>query len=378
MDALPFSCFTLKLTGILTFGPSSYSLCYKYFTRCLILFLVAVALVKVMYDILFRDTVISAAMIGVGLYSIELATYLSILKKSKNLDPMMGQVMGILTKDEARKVKSFDRRSFILKLVAMTSFIVLILVHLKAADFKSTKETTKRVSLIEDLIQKIQSLSFTVGLLVFYMLMQAYISLLNVSVVFANHIRSRFSKNEIQAGVHFEHVIRSLKRYNSFMTAINSNIGILPFAVFAVLFVFFAGGISFMVVDGNKYSSQFTAFALAIVIVMPLVFAVEAIRKASKSRGVMKDCWQMAEDCIASSEMTGNGLDEKKETLKFYLSTRGVVRAKGCNSVVIDRSLILSFFSELIPFTVMLFTTLKEFERKVEDKTTGERNTTGR
>lgn len=86
----------------------------------------------------------------------------------------------------------------------------------------------------------------------------------------------------------------------------------------------------------------------------------------------------MAEDFIRTPEtgMGFKGSKNEKKALKFYLSTERVVCAKACGSIVIDGSLILSFFSELIPFTVMLFTTLKEFGRKTGDKSLAAKNFT--
>jgi hypothetical protein len=53
-----------------------------------------------------------------------------------------------------------------------------------------------------------------------------------------------------------------------------------------------------------------------------------------------------------------------QKSLKFFLITESVVPAKAADTIAIDHSLILSFFHQLIPFTVMMFTTMEEFERK--------------
>ena len=53
-----------------------------------------------------------------------------------------------------------------------------------------------------------------------------------------------------------------------------------------------------------------------------------------------------------------------RKSLKFFLITESVVPAKAGNAIIIDGSLIMSFFAQVVPFTVMLFTTMKEMERK--------------
>lgn len=55
-------------------------------------------------------------------------------------------------------------------------------------------------------------------------------------------------------------------------------------------------------------------------------------------------------------------LQHAKKMQKFWLVTQSVVSAKASGNIVIGRSLILSFFYVLLPTTIMMFTTIREFE----------------
>lgn len=75
----------------------------------------------------------------------------------------------------------------------------------------------------------------------------------------------------------------------------------------------------------------------------------------------------MAQDCAADplAIVTTDQAKKMRKSLKFFLMTESIVTVKACNTITIDRSLVLNFFSQAIPFTVMLFTTIKELERKM-------------
>jgi hypothetical protein len=154
------------------------------------------------------------------------------------------------------------------------------------------------------------------------------------------------------------------------MDVVNKDMGVLPFAILAIVFVFFSGNIAYIVVDGKNMSLTFTAITVWYLNVLFLVIVYQIISMASKSRNIMCRCWDMAEECVTESltEMENKVFHEERKALIFYLTTRRVVCAKACDIIVIDGSLVLSFFSELIPFTVMLFTTLKQFIRLDVDK----------
>lgn len=90
-------------------------------------------------------------------------------------------------------------------------------------------------------------------------------------------------------------------------------------------------------------------------------------------RLVGSKAWTAASDAVAVSpdDMQINSLQARKG-LKFYLMTESPVLVKACDNIIIDRSLILCFFNQLIPFTVMMFTTIRELERKSTAKSSNE------
>ena len=139
----------------------------------------------------------------------------------------------------------------------------------------------------------------------------------------------------------------------------------------ATEFVVFANGISFLVTSSNaiQLTFHFAGFTISTLNTIYLVSVFQTIELSTETKKTMSQVWQMAEECVSDPHavIPSDESMKMRESLKFYLLTESVVPAKACGTIVIDRSLTLNFFAQVIPFTVMLFTTIKEMERKLSD-----------
>lgn len=151
------------------------------------------------------------------------------------------------------------------------------------------------------------------------------------------------------------------------MRALNDDMGILPLNIFAMEFSVFSAGITFLMLNRDEIPAAFAALTVGSVNFLFLILTYRIIETATTSHKIISQCWSIAGDSITDPMMSGvkdKRPDMMRKALKFYLTTDGAVPAKAGDNIVIDRTLILSFFSHLIPFTVMLFTTVKEFEQQ--------------
>ena len=163
----------------------------------------------------------------------------------------------------------------------------------------------------------------------------------------------------------------SLKSFNKMMQSVNEEVGILPFSLLGLEFLVFTCGISLLVTSsGIESTTYITGFGVGAMNLLYLVTFFQVIELSTESRRAMSEAWQMAEECVSDpfTLNVSNQAMRMRKSLKFFLITESVVPAKACDTIVIDRSLILSFFAQAIPFTVMLFTTVKELEQKLSTK----------
>lgn len=276
MDALPFSRLSLRVLGILFFSESSvYPLCYTYFVRCTIILTYGLSILLQVYNVAFKDTTITIPIIGMGLHILELWSYVSLLMKGHTMDRMMKQATIILTEGEIKSVKCYDKRSLLSKLVYVMACVAMTMTYMETAtESVALKQLTTGFNVQDSptmaVVLELVRATFMNGFLLFTVLMQSYVSVMKVAVVVASHIESRFTRRQMTTGVSYDQVLKSLQHYNDFMADVNENMGVLPFSVFAIHFIFFSGGVSFVVVDGTKFASGFFLVCLAAVNVLLL------------------------------------------------------------------------------------------------------------
>ena len=96
-----------------------------------------------------------------------------------------------------------------------------------------------------------------------------------------------------------------------------------------------------------------------------LLLAMSLVILAGRSDATGGNAWRLATACVLDPLAPAPfPPSDALTSLKFYLTNESLVPAKAVGTIVIDRSLVLRFFEQVIPFTVMIFTTMNEFERR--------------
>lgn len=374
MEALPATRGYLTFVGVDTGLPvNKYLLVWWYIIRIFSILMTLSLIIFQVYNILFLDTVYLMACTQIALYSLELVTYIRVVIKSRKVFPLLDQAFQLLDKEQIVAMRKFDKRHFLIKLgygvICMILGTAYFLVKGIGPESTALAVAIRKSVDMSDTIVILFITAFALDFVLFALLIQAYVSVLNVMETIASQTQSTILRSRSHSPPDYELILRSLEWYNELMQAVNECIGMLPFAVLGMMFVYFSCGITFLITSGDELhiSPAFAALSVGFSNVVYIIFTYEIIQKASTIWKSMSRCWKNAGDCVSEPVVgltpTKESLEMRK-SLKFFLTTEKAIEVKACDTIAMDRSLILSFLSQLIPLTVMMFTTVKEFDRK--------------
>ena len=378
MNPLPISRRLLTFMGIQVDSPvSRWTTCWFYFMRVLATLIGTCLVFAQIYILLFMDTVLITCTAALGLYVLTLVSYVSVISKVSNLFAILTRTFETLDKVSMKKIKSHERRHASLKAAFMMIIIILGAVYLLQNGIGP--ETIALISGLrakpgtDPTIVLIPLTLFIVSVFLYMLCIQFYISVLFVTTQVAEQVRDKLIQANNSLETDYEGIKKSLELFNKLMQTINEEIGMLPFCLLGMEFICFCAGISFLVTSSGdiEVSPYFAAISVGAMNVLYLICVVQIIELSTESQKAIFHAWQMAHECVSDPMAFIPSLESKRmcKSLKFFLITETVVPAKAADTITIDRSLILNFFNQAIPFTVMLFTTMKEMDRKMNNKT---------
>jgi hypothetical protein len=379
MDALSTSRIHLMSMGIICDeSPSSLLKVWNHCARVISLIMVISLISIQLYGVIYYDNILIINITYLTVYFLESLTYLQMFSRTERLFSMLRHAFRKMDKATVLKIKNFDHRHVTFKFCYACTMVIGLVVYY------SISGSVQEASIIcmgfkesfSPTFVKIVFFSTIWTYWLFMFLMQFYVSIMFATVQVAKYMRSEFMRWSI-VGEHPDHEMMReyLEWYNKLMRSVNEEAGIVPFSLLGMEFVGFACGLSFFVTQSDLGMSPWMmAFSMGAMNCSFVKSFYQLIKLAHQSRRYISRAWKIAEESVARPVSQSlfpphdQNLIERKiaarKSLKFFLLTEKVITAKAADSITIDRSLILKFFNQLIPFTVMMFTTLKEFDGK--------------
>ena len=182
----------------------------------------------------------------------------------------------------------------------------------------------------------------------------------------------------------FNQLLIRLKFYNDLVDNVNDTISLIPFTAQVIDFSFIIAGISFVVIYDSNFSVIFLIFTVGFMILFNLLLfhlwvkfscdAFDTMRKVWKETVKLLSCPVMMTDrlnsCLDMTEKLHCRPDmmtrsESLSRLNVYISRGSISQSTVWNLFKIKRTLLLSFASQVIPFTIMIITTQFSISRKL-------------
>ena len=372
MDIMPWSRAYSKLIGIEWVPSGTLSRrCFNYWIRsCMFIFSFSVVMMQV-YSMLFHETMLVINLSFITYYSIQTLSWTWMLTRSGKMYVVIMWTAERLNKRTVSKVNAYDRRHMIILLAYVSSTVTLLSVYfcliglkpeltVMALGYYTQGEPVPKYALVPCAL-------FYVANLFWSPMQQMYISILFLSVQVADKAHRDTERERSSLRPDYDLIRSRLHWYNELMKGTNDGAGILPFSLLAMEFAAFSTSITFLVNGGSQFqfSPYFAALTIGFMNLLYIMMVLQFISLADKSYSTASNAWQVAHACITDPILSCDKTAERermRESLKFFMTTESVTRAQAFG-IIIEGSLILAFFSQLIPFTVMLFTTLKELEK---------------
>ena len=194
---------------------------------------------------------------------------------------------------------------------------------------------------------------------------QYYISVQYVCLLFAKNCLKYFKdialKDERPLCTSKINQMRSrIERYNSSKNCINENIGFMPFGILALVWIVVTVGISSLVMKDAIFTPLFGMITIGFTIFKALCHIYWITSTASQSTKAMSQARIIAGKII--TETTGTkDLCKEATSLAHYLAIDPLVHYYAWDMFVISPYLALGFCNAVIPFTIMIITTNREF-----------------
>lgn len=378
MDSLPFARLYVLLTGI-KFGSRCHPLlnCFRLLVKATTVFILVSLILCHVYTILFCDSDVTASVAFATIACLQLVSYLRVCCTSEDMAVTMTSILNELPFTSIKRIHSFVRHQFAMKLLSSSVLLLSVVVYFNYVGIVPEvtilvlgNRSPDPVSLTHVLVPYIL---FVLTVAQFTLMVQSYSVTLFSVLQLAHEVRHELFKEVIAGHPDHRFIKQRLQSFNDRMRAVNLESGILSFALLSIIFTGFSTGITFFVTNGSRLRDPpyFTLVTTVALNVRCLTLAFRVIQLGHKTQEVMNKAWILASDAVTirtpADDMTSEYMESKKG-LKFFLMNESPVPVKACDNIIINRSLILSFFNQLIPFTVMLFTTVREFERKLSYK----------
>lgn len=203
----------------------------------------------------------------------------------------------------------------------------------------------------------------------FFGLLQMYLSLQFCSLVYARetcHLFRLFKRLDYTTPHVYNTMKQRMELYNSFKSALNRRLGFLPFALMANLFCIFCITPVFMFFKRTTVDRTFLMLLLGCMNVILFNLLHLIVHVVSSSHENMLSARELAIQIVTTllplDRRNYHKLKECRQSLRVYLQCECITPSTAWNCFIVDRCMVLSFFNALIPFTVMLLTTLKELE----------------
>ena len=199
-----------------------------------------------------------------------------------------------------------------------------------------------------------------------------YVTTSNVLVAHANHYVKAFQQfnNSLLdlTNERLHSIKRNIRFHSEFLAFVNELMGLIPFMYLAVSFATWVGGFSFLMAN---HGVDFTILFILAEVGLPIITATWIAMMVSNVCGKMVQCLEKVKD--EATEIASGvesikenkslpDLRERKRALTAFLCRQPPTVITAWNMFDMNKSLILGFCNAVIPFTVMVATTMGQLK----------------
>lgn len=168
----------------------------------------------------------------------------------------------------------------------------------------------------------------------------------------------------------FSVIQRQIEKYFEFVRNVNENLSVIPFALFAVTFVNFISGIAYVSLNA-EVKIGFTIISFMSAILNPIIVILQIMSETTEAKIIMENVIvsAMKLSCNPLSRMVSFEILEARRSLTVFLQQQSVVPFAALSLFSLGPSVYLSFCNAIVPFTVMIITTIAQIVRDRAEKT---------
>lgn len=218
---------------------------------------------------------------------------------------------------------------------------------------------------------------FSTSLLVITVLSHYFIAVITVGKLYAIHVRNIVSqihdrhvhgmKTNTMKSCLLLNVKRSLEKYYSFVRHINDWLGYIPLAMFAFLFGNFVYSMTAISLN-NNLSFGFIFVVFGSTIASQLHTIKQVICAATDATSIIGEAVNIASSLTTEpcAENTPFDIIERRRSLTVFLEQQSIVPFTAQSTFTLEPSVLLSFANAVVPFTVMIITTISSTTSRVK------------
>ena len=278
------------------------------------------------------------------------------IRSEKYLPEVLKTIVSIipnLDAKEIKRIKRLDRRDIIQRFLLLLSSGIEMSISLF---YFGEEVPTFVLSMYSNDIQMFvhfAAVSLTLGMGLQYF--QFYVIVTEVAKVYAENCR-----NEILRETKFQLIQKTLDDFRLFVRNINQRLEMIPAMMFAVLFLDFVIIVTLVTLysDELTFDSGFLAFELTFGYQFIIIYQV--ISRASKMSETIEEAVEDVASRITTAlpENTRTEEQEARTCLSLYLQHKPIPSLTVGSNYKLNFTTLLSFNFSLIPFTIMIITTI--------------------
>lgn len=320
--------------------------------------------------IIITTNFISCSMITIGTIS------------GERVREMLIQIFNQIPVNHASLVAKYDRKRNIANLILGVTHIICLILYINHYGLHEMQSLLIGRVIYRDnsihayCITIFGIIAYRFSFLVILAAAQYYIAIQYVGFLYAEHCSLYFTRINSSSSKKFIHptIINEMRHkiefYNTFQLCINENIGFIPFAMLSLVWVVVTLGISSIAMKESIFQLAFGFITVGFAIVCISCQIYWITITAGKSTRSMERSRAIAARIVTFTNIASNitqmndcsfKLSPEAVSLAHYLAIDPLVKAEAWSMIEISPFLLLAFCNAVIPFTIMIITTNREF-----------------
>ena len=146
---------------------------------------------------------------------------------------------------------------------------------------------------------------------------------------------------------------------------VNSTLGVVPLMTFVTTFVLYMSGISHVIMFGSQFSTLFLITCIVSFAIFYTSINYYLVCNASRATNELEACYSKITVIVSHSNSSDSQMvKEERDALYRTITCIGIEPASAYGLFNIDPTLVLSFPNMMVPFLVMIITTIDSMSRQ--------------